>query len=258
MERRRVDYDRVAPTYNQRFENERTRTTADALRALANQVGARKILEVGCGTGRWLADLAPDGQDLYGLDYSIGMLQQACQRAQPLMLIQGQAGLLPLPDHAFDLVYCVNAIHHFDRQEDFVGQARRLLRPGGALAVIGMDPRQHRDRYYVYDYFDGTFERDLDRFPSWGTVLDWMIDANFERIEWRMAERIIDHKLGRAVLDDPFLKKNAASQLTLLSDEAYAAGLARIRQAIAANRMTSFPVDLALRMIVGYVDQSAA
>jgi len=159
----------------------------------------------------------------------------------------------------FDLVFCVNAFHHFDPPRVFVSEARRLLRPGGALAIIGMDPHRGRDRWYLYDYFAGTYATDLDRFPSGGTVLDWMVAAGFARVEWCLAEHIVHQHVGRAVLRDPILQKHGTSQLALLTDEAYAAGLGRIETALAeaeaAGKTLVFPVDISLTMVTGRVPQ---
>lgn len=254
---KQVDYDRIASTYDRRFADGEWERLVAALLALVEQVGAERILEVGCGTGHWLAGMQSIVDRLYGLDLSSGMLAQAQRQTERLCLVRGRAGQLPLPDSSFDLVYCINAIHHFQQQRAFVFEARRLLRPGGILAVVGMDPRVLRNHWYVYDYFEGTFETDLTRFPTWGTVLDWMVSAGFERVEWQPVERIRDYKTGRAVLDDPFLKKDATSQLALLTEEAYAAGLRRIESAlvaaIEAGEVLTFPVDLFLAMIVGRV-----
>lgn len=264
----RVDYDRIAPGYNRRFAANDTRGVAVALRSLVRELAGERarnreplsILEVGCGTGHWLAGLE-GGHRLRGLDLSAGMLSQARQRPIRLDLVRGRAGRLPFAGGTFDLVYCVNAIHHFDDRPAFVAEARRLLRAGGALAVAGMDPRRARAGWYVYDYFPGTYEADLARFPSWGTVADWMIAAGFTGFSWRTVETIYDAKVGRAVLRDPFLGKDATSQLTLLDDEAYAAGLERIERALAAaeeaGQTLTFPTDLMLDMLVGRLGGSA-
>lgn len=254
----KVNYDAVAPTYNRRYaDGHDLKGVAAALGELARGLNAGAILEVGCGTARWLADLRPATDALFGLDFSAGMLAQARRRDGRLSLTRGNASRLPYPDGAFDLVYCVHALHHFDRKADFIREARRLLREGGALAVIGSSPRDTRTRWYIYDYFDGTYDADLARFPSWGTVLDWMGEAGFERAEWRLVEQIHDDKFGRAVLDDPFLDKNATSQLTLLSDKAYAAGLQRIHadleRAEANGETLLFPSTLRIEMLVGWV-----
>lgn len=255
MTRKRVDYDRIAATYDRRFRRDGMSGTADALLAVARELDARRILEVGCGTGRWLADLRPITQQLYGLDLAAGMLAKARERERRLHLVRGRADHLAFPAASFDLVYCVNAIHHFDEQRAFVFEARRLLRPDGALAVVGMAPHFCQDQYYLYQYFEGVYETDLARFPSWGTVLDWMAAAGFERVTWELVVRIYDPKIGRAVLEDPFLDKDATSQLTLLTDEAYAAGLQRIQMAIEAaeaiGEQLIFPVDIPIGMLVG-------
>lgn len=255
--RQRVDYDRIAPTYDRRFAGGQHGGTALALASLARELQAERVLEVGCGTGHWLAELRSIAEQLYGLDLSAGMLRQAGQRQGSLLLIRGRANQIPLPDCSFDLVYCVNAIHHFDRPQAFISEARRLLRPAGALSVMGMDPRALRGRYYVYDYFEGTFEADLQRFPSWETVCDWMEAAGLEQDQLRPVERIEADKRGREVLDDPFLQKDATSQLAFLSDEAYAAGIERMGAAIEEQGDSLvFPVDITVQMLVGRVGSS--
>lgn len=257
----RVDYDRLASTYDRRFAQGAPSGVTRALQALAREGHVDRILEVGCGTGYWLAGLGaasrPISGSLYGLDLSTGMLAEAKRREPRLRLIHGRASQLPFPSAAFDLVYCVNAIHHFQRPRHFLSEARRLLRPGGALAVVGLDPRGAGTHWYVYDYFPGTYEIDLARFPSWGTALDWMLAVGFGPVQWQLVERIVDERVGRAILADPFLEKSATSQLALLSDEAYAAGLGRIETALAtaeaAGETLTFRVDLALAMLVGRV-----
>lgn len=255
MARPRVDYDRVAPGYNRRFAGGGTRGVAVALGALAGELRPERILEAGCGTGHWLAGLASAGRRLYGLDLSAGMLAQARARRAGLRLVRGRAGRLPIAAGSVDLVYCVNAIHHFDDPRGFVHEAARLLRPGGRLAVVGSDPRAAADAWYVYDYFPGTYETDLARFPPWDQVRGWLAEAGLRQIVSRTVEEIHDPKVGRAVLEDPFLAKDATSQLTLLSDEAYARGLARIRQALdaaeAAGETVIFQADLTMTMVSG-------
>jgi ubiquinone/menaquinone biosynthesis C-methylase UbiE len=255
--RKRVDYDKVASTYDRRYEGNGMPGIAASLLTLARQLEAERILEVGCGTGHWLANLHEVTAHLYGLDLSAGMLSKAQDRSKALRLVRGRAGRLSFPASSFDLVYCVNAIHHFDQQREFVFEARRLLRSGGALTVFGMDPHERREDYYLYRYFHGTYETDLVRFPSWGTVLDWMALAGFEQITWRTVERIYDPKVGRTVLRDPFLDKSATSQLTLLTDEAYAEGISRIRAAVetaeAVGEQEIFPVDISIGVVVGWV-----
>ncbi|MBA3531862.1 MAG: class I SAM-dependent methyltransferase [Ardenticatenales bacterium] len=256
MTKPKVNYDALAPQYNQRFNEEQPSDTERALRALARRVGARHVLEVACGTGHWLAALHEVCPAVYGLDLSAGMLSQARARPQPLRLARGRAEQLPFATTIFDLVYCINAIHHFDEPERFIREAQRVLRAGQPLAVIGGVPHEQRESWYVYEFFEGCYETDVARFPTWEQVAGWMSAAGFEGIERREVERIVDHRQGRAVLEDPFLRKHSCSQLALLSDEAYAAGLARIEAALVAAETQGetllFPVDLSVSMLLGY------
>ena len=251
-----VNYDQIAPTYHQRYSFNRLDGIAAALRSLAQAYSAERVLEVGCGTGRWLGELRPVARHVFGLDLSPGMLRQARRRDARLAVTCGQAIRLPFPAAAFDLVFCVNAFHHFPEPRAFIAETRRLLRPGGALAILGMEPRASRE-WYLYEYFEGAYETDLRRFPSTGMIMEWMRAAGFERAEWRVAEHIAQQLTGREVLADHFLQKHSTSQLVLLTDEAYAAGLARIEAALAAAEAEAnlliFPVDISMTMVTGCV-----
>jgi SAM-dependent methyltransferase len=180
------------------------------------------------------------------------MLRQARAHGAPPTIARGTAEQLPFAGDTFDLVMCVNALHHFTRPAAFVAEARRVVRPGGVLAVAGMDPHTGRDRWYAYDYFPGTRATDLARFPSSGTLLDWLAAAGFARAEWRPVEHIAGEAIGRGVLADPFLQQHGTSQLALLSAGAYAAGLARIERAVAADAQARFTTDLTLYLVTAY------
>lgn len=251
---RPLNYNPLAPTYHQRYDVSPLPGVEAALRELAQN--AQQILEVGCGTGQWLSLLAPLGGRVIGLDYSPGMLREAQGRHPAGWLVNGEAGQLPFASGAFDLVFCVNAFHHFPHKRAFITEAHRLLRSGGALAIINMDPHTGRDRWYLYHYFEGTRETDQHRFPSSGALVDWLIAAGFERAHWRVAHHIQHTHMGRAVLDDHFLQKHSTSQLALLSDEVYNAGLARLKadlaEAEAAGRELNFESNLSLVMVTAY------
>jgi SAM-dependent methyltransferase len=251
-----VDYNAVAPRYDARYDANPLEGVAGLLRRLAREAGSgqARVLEVGCGTGFWLALLDAVVGHTWGLDLSTGMLRQAQRRAPGARLIQGQAGALPWVAASFDLIICVNALHHFPDPRGWVAEARRLLRPGGTLVNVGLDPRAGRDRWYLYDYFPGTLETDQRRFSSAGTLVDWVKAAGFEQASWLTAEHIFSIQRGRTVLDDPFLQKHGTSQLALLSDAAYQAGLTRLRQALdaaeAAGEAVEFVSDLWLSAVV--------
>ncbi|HWQ83594.1 MAG TPA: hypothetical protein VN363_03455, partial [Anaerolineales bacterium] len=117
--------------------------------------------------------------------------------------------------------------------------------PGGILAIVGSDPhnQSQRGQWYVYEYFEGVLQSDLERFPSWGQVLNWMIGAGYANVCWQPVEILNNTWQGEDVFTDPFLKKEATSQLSLLSDGAYQSGLNRIRAAIAAAQTSGTEIE---------------
>lgn len=252
----RLNYDHIAPEYNRRYDSSALPERTKALWKLTQQVNAQRILEVGCGTGFWLNLLAPKVKAAFGLDYSFGMLNQARRWAAPLKLARGDAVHLPYQNNLFDFVYCVDAIHHFGDQPAFIAEAFRVLCPGGALAVLNIDPHNGDNRWYVYDYFEGARELDLQRFPASSTVLRWMRADGFLHISSEIVEHLKGSYYSEDVFNDPFLKKNATSQLALLSDPAYGDGIAKIQKAIANAKARDeeivFECDLAIRMLTGF------
>jgi SAM-dependent methyltransferase len=252
-----VNYDDIAPSYDQRYHVNPLPGVATNLAALAQPYRPGRILEVGCGTGRWLTELESESPQVIGLDRSPGMLQHAQERREHLKLINGDAARLPFPGGSFRFVFCVNALHHFDRPRDFIAEARRLLQRDGRLAIVGMDPHTCQDKWYIYEYFPETFGLDLARFPSGEVIMDWMHTAGFAAVEVRPAERILQQVVGRDILQNHFLQKHGTSQLTLLSDAAYAAGLQRIEAALAtaeaAGQALTFQTDISLMLFTGQV-----
>jgi SAM-dependent methyltransferase len=252
---KRVNYNEVARVYDQRYSTNRLVGIEDCLQTWAHQTKAHRVLEVGCGTGHWLTTLS-ECAFCCGLDYSAGMLAKARLKDGNLPLVQGTAVQLPFDSHAFDLVFCINAIHHFPSPADFIQEAHHILKQGGLLAIVGMDPQTEPDRWYLYDYFPGTHETDRERYPSGEMLQRWMKEAGFQTSERQPAGHIDHDFVGREVLDDPVLQKNGTSQLALLTDDAFQAGMAHIKSAVqlaeSYKEQIIFPNHIALPAVVGH------
>ena len=251
MERKVPDYERISDSYDVRYQANPLEGIAKALVAVSRRIRARSILEVGCGTGRWLECLTGAGIVVVGLDASPGMLARAAAKSGEALLVAASANQLPFTGQLFDLIYCVKALHHFADPRAFIEDAVALLRSNGRLAVVGIDPRTIRYRYH-YEYFDGTQESEIRRYPSFGQIVDWFLSAGLEQVEVFEVEKSIRHFTGEEVLRDPFLQKDADSTLALLPVETYEKGLRRIREAIAASaEPLHFRSEMTFCMITG-------
>jgi ubiquinone/menaquinone biosynthesis C-methylase UbiE len=101
-----------------------------------------RILDCGCGLGGTIAHLNErlSNCELVGLNIEERQLVRARESVKPLSgnsvrFVQGDACALPFPDGYFDVVMAVECIFHFPSRKTFFSEAKRVLKPGGTLAV---------------------------------------------------------------------------------------------------------------------------
>jgi O-antigen biosynthesis protein len=96
---------------------------------------AERALDLGCGDGRLSAELR--ARKLAAADVSAVALERAratLGRGAQLVELEPDAPL-PLDDAQFDLVLCAETLEHVRDVQLLLSEARRVLRPGGTLAV---------------------------------------------------------------------------------------------------------------------------
>jgi ubiquinone/menaquinone biosynthesis C-methylase UbiE len=114
-------------------------------------------LDLGCGDGRLSAAL--DAGELTLADVSGVALRRAAERLPGAHAVALEPDApLPLPDNAFDLVLCAETLEHVRDVQLALSEVRRVLRPGGRLAVT----TPAHSRFTGIDVLARGFER---RFP---------------------------------------------------------------------------------------------
>lgn len=239
----KTDYNKIASGYDERYRSNNLNGVEKSLLSIASASEISSILEVGCGTGKWLNTLAALNKKLVGLDYSSKMLEVAHSAMNNYSLINADACKLPFAKNIFDMIYCVNAIHHFPDKEKFLSDAVDTLADDGVLCIYGVDP--HIDKnWYVYTYFENVYEKDLERFPSLNATKELCLLFGLKLQEQIIVEDIYLERTGEEIFSDPFLKKHMNSQLANLSDDEYQKGIEKIMQAIRLDPGIKFITDI--------------
>ena len=166
--------------------------------ALAGRAAGR-LLDVGCGTGRFLREVKTNYPrlDVTGLDLSTHYLAVARDELRPwsrARLVVGAAEAMPFADGQFDAVTCIYLFHELPRdvRRAVVGEIRRVLKPGGMLVFVdSLQPGDEPDYDTMLDYFPVAFHEpyyasylreDLDRLWSPGFTPDQRVPAYFSKV----------------------------------------------------------------------------
>ena len=103
----------------------------------------KTVLEIGIGTGRLAARVAPQCARLTGIDVSPKTIDRARENlaAHPNMELICGDFLAHAFDRRFDVIYSSLTLMHFEDKGQFLRKAASLLRPGGTL-VLSLDKNQ--------------------------------------------------------------------------------------------------------------------
>jgi SAM-dependent methyltransferase len=128
----------LAPRYAYRYSFEFSRLFqqdwhAEMIRHVPR--GARRVLDLGCGTGFFLAELEQQHPGAVGLDISHDMLRVSERYVPGARLVTGDAERLPFRPGAFDAVFCKGSLHHTRDHVGFLANCRRALGRDGVLVM---------------------------------------------------------------------------------------------------------------------------
>jgi demethylmenaquinone methyltransferase / 2-methoxy-6-polyprenyl-1,4-benzoquinol methylase len=201
----RLMFDRIAPVYD---AMNRLMTAGLDLRwrRLAAAAVVRpgdRVLDAACGTGDFaLADLDAGAREVVGIDFAPRMLERARRKSIEIDWIQADLLALPFPDESFDVATVGFGVRNLAELERGLRELRRVLRPGGRIAVLEIT----RPRGALRPFFSVWFERivplagrllpggraygylpaSVRRFPPAEELAELLEHAGFENVRFRL------------------------------------------------------------------------
>jgi demethylmenaquinone methyltransferase / 2-methoxy-6-polyprenyl-1,4-benzoquinol methylase len=153
----RAMFDRIAPVYDP-MNRVMTAGLDRRWRRLAAESAVRpgdRVLDACCGTGDLALAGARAGGVVTGLDFSERMLERARRKAPGLDWVQGDLLALPFQDGTFDATTVGFGIRNVPELERGLAELRRVLHPGGRLAVLEITRPRGLLRPFFRFWFDG-------------------------------------------------------------------------------------------------------
>jgi SAM-dependent methyltransferase len=218
------DYDRLRPA------DDNWRSVVDLIWEVGDLLG-RRVVDVGCGTGRLAGELAQRGARVWAVDPSEEMLAEAGRRLPRLVgLKRGSAEALPFRDGWFERAVLWLVVHHVDRARA-LPELRRVLRHGGKI-VIATFPPGHFRRIWLAPLFPSLEAIDRARFPrpdDLGKELEAHGFGNVQIHGLTLPARVTrEEALER-------IRGRYISTLWLLDEDEYRAGLEKAERELAAE-----------------------
>jgi ubiquinone/menaquinone biosynthesis C-methylase UbiE len=197
----------------------------DGLMARGEIDSGSGVLEVGCGTGNYIAAIqAATGCSCWAVDPSAEMLAAARGRAGAVTFQFGRAERLGFETGSFDLVFSVDVIHHVEDHPAHFQDVYRVLKLGGLTCTVTDSEWIIRHREPLAVYFPETVDVDLRRYPRIAALRALMQEAGFDEIEEHTVEFPYEVEDSRAYRDRAF------SALHLISEKGFEEGLRRMER----------------------------
>jgi ubiquinone/menaquinone biosynthesis C-methylase UbiE len=184
-------------------------------------LAGRRVVDIGCGTGRAAHALVERGSRVWGVEPEPEMAALARERVSTVKVAPAEQ--LPFKDGWFERGLMWLVVHLVDRPRAF-GEAARVLRPDGRFAIGTFHPL-HFERYWLKEFFPSLEAIDKARFPSPEELDSELSDAGFARVEQHRLTQTASVARETAV---ERVRRRFISPFQLLDEVELEAGIARM------------------------------
>jgi demethylmenaquinone methyltransferase/2-methoxy-6-polyprenyl-1,4-benzoquinol methylase len=232
----------LLPDYSRQAEDyDRTRSASPSvvrvLRGALDGAPGRRLADIGGGTGNYALALRREGWQPTVVDRSPEMLALAAAKGLPV--VEADAQHLPFADESFDAAMMISMLHHVEDPAAALAEARRILAPGGRLALKGYTG-EDAAALWIVDYFPSSRRWMEETHPPRAAFLELLPGAELVTFEF---EDLQDASLAALSADPELVVRAAARGETSYFERMQRdhpaeldAGLARLREDIAAGR----------------------
>jgi ubiquinone/menaquinone biosynthesis C-methylase UbiE len=232
---RTPDFGRLAPAYDRiRPVDENWWEVFRHVERVADLAG-RRVLDVGCGTGRLEAALEGRAK-VWGIDAEPAMLEVARQNVPGATFKAGRAEELPFKDGWFERVVMWLSSHLVDRPRAFA-EAHRVLAGEGRLGVVTFDP-SYFPSYWLNELFPSMQQIDLERFSTAEELDQELRAAGFSDVSVTNLSQTGIHDREAAL---ERIRGKHISTFDLIPPEEYEAGLARAERELPER--VEYPIE---------------
>lgn len=134
-------YDKYAKLYDKKLEFLNS-FEKNMLMKMAGDVKGKKVLDIGCGTGRLARVLIEKNADYTGVDISEEMLKIAKKKNTKGKFLEADIEELPFEDESFDVIICAFVIVHVGDLKEAFREAYRVLKKGGIFVVTNINQKK--------------------------------------------------------------------------------------------------------------------
>lgn len=196
----------------------------DAVTRHLNPRPGIRLLDLGAGTGVWARAFTDwyDDIDVIAVEPAEAM-RARCRHPR---VVAGDAANIPLADRSVDAAWLSTVIHHLPDLTAAARELRRVVRPGGPVLIRSVFAGRHH-AITLFRFFREAV-RVVDTYPGVDDAEAAFAVAGFTTVSFEQVPQTTALSLQEVAAG---FRREAHTPLQLISDDAYGAGLARLRHA---------------------------